>query len=316
MNQFLIKIKKKIIFKAENIFEKKKILFKRFILFLSKLLGYLFLGFVLSLAGLFALTPFLYTVNPNDPSELQRLIGNSNLIKYVFFYGVAAFSLTVISYYKNKLRFFSIVILFYWFAGLGLSYVLINSAENVSQPAPVSTIFTLSPTPTPQAPTSTAYQQPAPAPVNNDPWGIAKQVSEYTWTIRVGKDERMATPQEIYDALNLYRERNGVRRLNWSGELASYAQERAEFFNKIGNLDEHKGFIEYTNNIDNLRRLAHWRVGENSSIGYRVFGVHLIEWVYAGDKPHDDNQKDPIWVDVGVGVSGTATNLIFGSHGM
>jgi hypothetical protein len=40
--------------------------------------------------------------------------------------------------------------------------------------------------------------------------------------------------------------------------------------------------------------------------------VHLIEWVYAGDKPHNDNQLSSKWSAVGIGISGSATDLVFG----
>jgi len=52
-------------------------------------------------------------------------------------------------------------------------------------------------------------------------------------------------------------------------------------------------------------------LGENISYGYRLEGVHLIEWMYAGDKPHDDNQLDSKWDHVGIGVKETATCIIF-----
>ena len=38
-----------------------------------------------------------------------------------------------------------------------------------------------------------------------------------------------------------------------------------------------------------------------------------IEWMYAGDKPHDDNQVNNRWNYVGIGVKGLATALIFGT---
>lgn len=147
-------------------------------------------------------------------------------------------------------------------------------------------------------------------PVNNDPWGVAKQIDEHTWTMKVGDDPVMATPREIFDALNNYRAQSGSNRLEWDDRLATYAQTRAVFYTANG-LDGHKGFLEYVKNPDNLRALGYWSVGENGSAGFRLNGVHTIEWQYAGDKPHDDNQKDPNWTRVGIGVDGRSTDLIF-----
>jgi uncharacterized protein YkwD len=147
-------------------------------------------------------------------------------------------------------------------------------------------------------------------------WGKAKQISEHSYTMNVGFDDRMATPQEILTALNSYRQKHGRNSLNWDDRLADYASFRAKYFTSINNLDDHAGFEEYVNNEDNLKKLGFWWVGENSSFGYRLEAVHLIEWVYAGDKPHDDNQLSSDWTHVGIGVDGYQTDLIFGGQPM
>lgn len=151
---------------------------------------------------------------------------------------------------------------------------------------------------------------------NSDPWGIARQIDEKTWTMKVGQDERIGTPQEIFDALNVYRSRNGRGNLTWDDNLATFAQSRAAYFNSIKNIDKHVGFNEYVSNTDNLKKLGFWGVGENCNYGQRLFGVHLIEWIYAGDKPHDDNQLSQSWTHVGIGVEGLGVSLIFGNHKM
>jgi len=143
-------------------------------------------------------------------------------------------------------------------------------------------------------------------------WGVAKQLDDVTWTILVGQDETMATPQEILEALNRYRNINGSGSLSWDDKLAEFAQERANYFAKIKDLDKHAGFIEYTASEDNMRSLGFASVGENASFGYNLEGVHLIEWIFAGDEPHDKNQRNPSWTHVGVGVADTGVAIIFG----
>lgn len=147
--------------------------------------------------------------------------------------------------------------------------------------------------------------------VNNEDWGIAKQIDEHTWTMKIGEDERMGGPREIVDALNKYRQRHGKGTLTWDEKLAEYAQTRTNFFASNKKLDGHAGFSKFVDEEDGFTKLGFSSLGENSSIGYRMEGVHLIEWIYAGDKPHDDNQLNSKWTHVGVGVTGTATNLIF-----
>lgn len=145
-------------------------------------------------------------------------------------------------------------------------------------------------------------------------WGIAKQIGEYTWTMQVGEDSQMATPQEIFQALNHYRQQKGRGGLSWNDNLANYAQSRANYFIAIDDLDSHAGFQKYLEEENGFEKLGFASVGENSSFGYQLSGVHLIEWIYAGDALHDNNQLDSKWQYVGIGVDGTATDVIFGAE--
>jgi len=149
---------------------------------------------------------------------------------------------------------------------------------------------------------------------NNAKWGVSERVegTEHGWAMRVNNDSTMATAQEIFDALNVYRSKKGVRGLNWDGNLASFALERANFY-KANGLDDHAGFKNYIGNDDNRRKLGFRGIGENGSIGYLMTGTHVIEWVFASDAPHDNNQLDSDWSDVRIGVSGTGVDIIFGS---
>jgi uncharacterized protein YkwD len=94
--------------------------------------------------------------------------------------------------------------------------------------------------------------------------------------------------------------------------LAIYAQSRSDYFLSIKSLDSHKGFNDYLSNPDNYSKLGYDHISENSSYGFQMSAVHLIEWIFAADYPHDSNQVNPIWTRVGIGVAGTATDLIFG----
>jgi uncharacterized protein YkwD len=147
-------------------------------------------------------------------------------------------------------------------------------------------------------------------------WGVAKQIGEHTWTIQVGTDQEVGTASEILQALNAYRARHGSGALALDPTLVSYAQGRADMFNVNNATDAHAGFMDYINNQDGFKKLGFMSLGENSSLGYHVEAVHLIEWVYAGDAPHDQNQLNPSWTHVGIGVAGLATDLVFGGRRM
>lgn len=155
-------------------------------------------------------------------------------------------------------------------------------------------------------------QSVVPSPTPTPQWGKARQVDAHTWTIDVGKDSQMGSPQEILAALNVYRQAKGKGTLTMDMKLLNFAQQRADSFAAAHNLDGHAGFEDFIHNQNGFDQLGFYALGENSSYGYQVNGTHLIEWVYAGDKPHDDNQLSSDWSYVGIGVSGLATDLVFG----
>ncbi|MFA7301681.1 MAG: CAP domain-containing protein [Candidatus Shapirobacteria bacterium] len=160
---------------------------------------------------------------------------------------------------------------------------------------------------------ATIKPKPTLTPTDSDPWGVSKQVGEMTWTIKVGQDEIMATPKEILEALNQYRQVHGSQILTWDDKLANFAQTRAAYLSSIKTVDQHKGFSDYMEKQDGFNKLGFTYVGENISHGYKLNGVHTIEWMYAGDEPHNENQLNTRWNYVGVGVDGLATSIIFGT---
>ena len=142
-------------------------------------------------------------------------------------------------------------------------------------------------------------------------WGVANQVDEHTWTMKVGMDEVMATPSEIFNALNEYRRQYGAAVLMWDDKLADYANTRAIYFAEIKNLDGHRGLSDFLENENGFEKLGFSSIGENASYGYKMSGTHMIEWIYGADKDHDDNQKNTRWAYVGIGVEGTSNCIIF-----
>lgn len=221
------------------------------------------------------------------------------------------------------LYFFGATIFTIAFLSLELLFVLENYQKRMEDllNKHQSQISYYSPIPPAPSPTPfTVFLKPAAGKSleNNEQgeWGVAKQIDKNTWTMKIGEDPQMTTPKELFDALNNYRQRHGAGTLSWDNNLAEFAQNRAQTFKALGKLDGHAGFMDYVKDENNMKKLGFWGVGENSSSGYRMYGVHLIEWIYAADKPHNDNQLDPSWTHVGIGVSETATDLIFGNSKM
>ena len=153
--------------------------------------------------------------------------------------------------------------------------------------------------------------KPASAPTDSGPWGVAQRIGEHTYQIRVQNDDQMGTPSEILAALNTLRARHGAQPLTSDNRLCAYAQSRAQVFESLKSTDAHAGFNDLLENQDGFTKLGYRRVGENSSYGYIMSGVHLIEFVYMQSPDHNANQLDPDWDHGCVGVAGSATNLIF-----
>lgn len=159
---------------------------------------------------------------------------------------------------------------------------------------------------------------PTPAPVetirsDTTTWGVASHLGGPLWQIKLGADTRMGTPQEIFDALNKYRQVQGKSILQWDQTLASYAQLRSQTYTSQGKLDNHVGFNDFLNNQDGFHKLGYQTVGENGALlNEPLLGVHIIEWLFAGDPDHNANQLDARWSDAGVGVGGYAVDVVFG----
>ncbi len=182
----------------------------------------------------------------------------------------------------------------------------------------LAVIASPSPFPSP-SPSPSPFPSPSLTPLASSDdweWGVAKQISEHTWTIKVQPDDRMTTAQELFEALNNYRRTRGAGTLAWDQRLADYAQTRVDCFTTIGKTDEHAGINKFLDNDENFKKLGFAAIGENSSYGYQMLGVHLIEWIYAADSYHDNNQLDSDWSHVGIGINGTASDLIFGGEAL
>ncbi|OGK16422.1 hypothetical protein A3H80_03090 [Candidatus Roizmanbacteria bacterium RIFCSPLOWO2_02_FULL_37_19] len=199
----------------------------------------------------------------------------------------------------------------------------IQEYRTISQNLMKQPVLTKTPSPTPQEiiikkilPTLPPYAARKTNTDENIEWGIAKQIEEGTYTIRVAYDENMTTPQEAHEALNKYREVNGRSRLEWNDTLAEYAQSRAVTFQTIENTDKHAGFNKFLENEGGFDKLGFRRVGENSYYGGKLVGVHLIEWVFAQSPGHNANQLDQGWSHVGVGVTNSSANFIFAGEKM
>jgi uncharacterized protein YkwD len=174
------------------------------------------------------------------------------------------------------------------------------------------------------APMSSVQPSPVPSPTlkpkpidpyANDPhlkdaeWGKAVEVATSTYRMKVQQDPVMTTVDELYQALNAYRQIKGKKELKWNDGLAEFARERISEI--PSETVAHQGFKEKLDGPEYFEKYGMRALGENASQGYRMTGTHLIEWLYAGDSGHDTNQLGE-WSHVGIAVEGRDSVLIFG----
>ena len=182
---------------------------------------------------------------------------------------------------------------------------------------------TPSPTPSPSAtptpiPTATPRtlpkNTPTPNAINPSQY-TAEKINDVTWRVKnVANDDKMASAQEVFNALNYYRNSHGVSSLLWDNNLSSFAQSRANLFSKNGSLDSHSGFTDYMNN-DGFNKSGFNGLGENSAfLSGNMSGERIVKDIFGADGAHDGQQLNPLWTHAGVGVSGVAVNVNFGKN--
>jgi len=191
----------------------------------------------------------------------------------------------------------------------------IAKALPTSTPSPTST-----PTPSPTTtPTPKPLPTNTPTPTNTPAGGTknysAEKISDTTYKVHnVANDSSMASPQDIFNALNSYRASHGVGGLSWDAKLADLASSRANIFASRGSLDGHAGFRDFMNN-GGFDKAGFNGLGENSAfLSGPMNGERIIKEIFGADGDHDGNQLNGAWTHAAVGVNGNAINVNFGKN--
>lgn len=190
------------------------------------------------------------------------------------------------------------------------------SAGNVLSPTSIST---LAPEPLPtHTSTPLPTEKPSTTPFTQITNLASKNIepttsSQFSPSLTATPQPQTSQNNEILNALNSYRQKKGVGTLSVDSNLQSFAQNRAEYFDSHGGMDSHAGFQEMMNN-NGFEKMGFNSLGENSSYGSYGSSTNLIEGIYAGDGPHDQNQLNPEWTHVGIGVKNDSTDLVFGGR--
>jgi uncharacterized protein YkwD len=177
--------------------------------------------------------------------------------------------------------------------------VLLNSSTPKAQKAQVFAATPPEPSALPVIYESTDLALPSPA-VKKKSGGRIK-----------GAESTILTKWNVLEALNEYRRNNSAGELIIDNSLQGYAQNRAEYLQRIGKLDKHAGHNEFMKN-NGYSKLGFNSVAENQSWNFKGNASGLIRDFYARSPGHNKNQLNPEYTHVGIGISGNYTNLVFG----
>ena len=194
--------------------------------------------------------------------------------------------------------------------------------DPTNTPVPPTVIF-LSPTQSIAPPTNTPTQAPfptsTPTPIKSgltshsqDTPSISQPQTQ-TSNSAVVISNSSSQENEFLNALNKYRQEKGVAALSIDTKLSDFAKNRAEYFNQKGGMDNHAGFQSMMSD-NGFEKMGFDALGENSSFGDFKTPLNLIEGIFKNHAPHDENQLNPEWTHVGIGVSGVATDFVFGGR--
>lgn len=127
----------------------------------------------------------------------------------------------------------------------------------------------------------------------------------------IGTQSSAFSVSQVLEALNNYRNNNGVGSLSLDPKLQEYAQGRADYLKSLGRLDKHAGHNAFMKN-NGFEKLGFGAIAENQSWNFKGDALGLIESFYKKSSGHNRNQLSSQYSHVGIGITGAFTNLVFG----
>jgi hypothetical protein len=123
---------------------------------------------------------------------------------------------------------------------------------------------------------------------------------------------QMPSASQLFAGLNTYRSQHGVSQLKWDATLADYSSQLAEQAN-------HRGAIDGGQNLRQVRSqnpfaLGFQNLGELQSYGVTESATGLFSNYFAAYASTNITQSSSDWQYVGIGVNGTAVEVILGAR--
>ncbi len=138
-----------------------------------------------------------------------------------------------------------------------------------------------------------------------------EKVDEHTTVTWLPPDDRMATPEELFLAVNSYRRTHEVAEVAKSDTLCTIAQKRADEQRALGKIDGHAGFAKYAQEQREFSYVTEVLFGSDQPQS----GVHIVE--YGWDQSltgHREAIQDRSMTHGCGGVAGSFAAFIFGTR--
>lgn len=136
-----------------------------------------------------------------------------------------------------------------------------------------------------------------------------ENIGDNIYRAQFKESSNLASPQEILNEVNNYRNRQGKADLIWHDGLASWAYNRAVYFTEISNVDSHIGYKDQANTKGN--EMGFGVTGEVSAFGLKIDAYTLINDAFSQDDPHRSIILDSEFTYIGIGVA-TKNNFDYG----
>lgn len=141
-------------------------------------------------------------------------------------------------------------------------------------------------------------------------WTVEKQ-DEHITKMSLPPDVSMSTPDELFNAMNVYRQDHGISTIQKSDSLCSIAQKRADEQVANGGLDNHAGFDKFAQNQQEFSRMGEVLFGGVQP----QYGVHIVEFGWDRSLTgHREAIQDTSWQYGCGGIAGYYAVFIFGAH--
>jgi uncharacterized protein YkwD len=179
-----------------------------------------------------------------------------------------------------------------------------STNQQYTSPTPLQTAPTQHTTTTAQSYQSYQSNPPAQSYIVQQPTSIPPTVAAQTVSV--------PSAQELFNALNSYRQVHGVASLTWESNIAAFAQAQASYFGETNSFTKDDAYRQriapYTSAINSFV------TGETNLIGTTGTATHIINDVLGGSSSYSSLMGATRWTHVGIGVSGKAIVIVYGRH--